>query len=101
MRAYVTDTAIALLLGAIGVVGTIAADHGRTMGTALDGKGLALVIAGALILSVRRLRPDAVLIGSALITSTYLIMGYPYGPILFAFLVAVFTAAHHLPPARS
>ena len=99
--ADVVDAVIAILLTAIGVVGTIFADHGREMGTALDGNGVALVVAAALILTVRRRWPAGVLMASAVITSAYLIIGYPYGPILFSFLIAVYTVARHLPPARS
>lgn len=101
MRAYWLDGLLAGVLAAIGVVGTIFADHGRTMGTVLDGKGVALVLAAALILVVRRRWPGPVLIASAVITSIYLISGYVYGPIFLSFLVAVYTAARHLPLAKS
>jgi len=97
----VADAVLAVVLAAIGVVGTIFADHGRTMGTALDGTGLALVVAAALILTVRRRWPAWVLVASAVLTSSYLIIGYTYGPIMFSFLVAVYTAARHLPLRRS
>lgn len=98
---YAVDTLLAVLLAAIGVVGTIFADHGRAMGTVLDSRGLALVVSAALILVVRRRRPGWVLMASAVIVSTYLIIGYVYGPIMFSPLVAVYTVARHLPLARS
>lgn len=101
MRANWLDGLLAALLAAVGVVGTVFADHGRTMGTLLDGKGVALVLAAALILVVRRRWPGPVLMASAVITSTYLISGYVYGPILVSFLIAVYTAARHLPLAKS
>jgi signal transduction histidine kinase len=59
------------------------------------------VVAAALILVVRRRWPAGVLVASAALISTYLILGYVYGPIFFSFLLAVYTLARHLPPARS
>ncbi|HEX6681899.1 MAG TPA: histidine kinase [Candidatus Limnocylindrales bacterium] len=96
-RSQVGDAVLAVVLAVIGVAGTVFADHGREMGTALDGLGVSLVVAAALALVVRRRWPAAVLIAVALLTSTYLVIGYTYGPILLSFLVAVYTVASHLP----
>lgn len=100
-RADIVDGLLTVPLAAIGVVGTIFADHGRAMGTALDGAGVALVAAAAVILVVRRRWPGPVLIASALIISAYLFIGYTYGPILFSLLVAVYTVARHLPRPKA
>src|SRR5215217_7410723 len=99
--ADIVDGLLAVPIAAIGVVGTIFADHGRAMGTALDGTGLALVVSAALILIVRRRWPVAVLIASASIISAYLFIGYTYGPILISLVVAVYTVARYVPAARA
>ena len=69
----------------------------------------ALVVVAALALAVRRRWPLATLArGDRGDRAAYLVLGYPYGPILLSFLVAVYTvarapaaAAGRRPPAAS
>jgi signal transduction histidine kinase len=95
-RADVADIALGALLLLIGVVGTLRADaiHGER---SIDGFGLALVVVAALLVTVRRRWPLGTLLASAAVTSTYLAVGYTYGPILLSFLVSVYTLARYRP----
>ncbi|MFD0747867.1 sensor histidine kinase [Phytohabitans flavus] len=56
-----------------------------------------LVVIVALALLVRRRWPLVTLAVATAGTSLYLALQYPYGPILLAFMVAVYTTARHLP----
>jgi signal transduction histidine kinase len=89
------DIALAV---ALAVVGGAAAAHVAVPG---DGWAFAMVVLTALVLVVRRRWPLVTLAAATVLTSAYLILGYPYGPILFSFLVAVYTVACHLPLSRS
>ncbi|MBO0868097.1 MAG: sensor histidine kinase [Micromonosporaceae bacterium] len=62
-----------------------------------DPLSIALILAATLPLALRRIWPLAVLAVATVATSGYLIVGYPYGPILVAFAVAVYTVAAWLP----
>ncbi|MFR9777996.1 sensor histidine kinase [Micromonospora sp. MS34] len=85
------DTAIALALLAIGLVGTGPAGVNAGIGT---GRATyPLVAVAALALAVRRRWPLATLAVVAAATTAYLLLGYPYGPILFSFVVAIYTVA--------
>ncbi|PZF97807.1 two-component sensor histidine kinase [Micromonospora deserti] len=92
-RESVGDGALALALLAVGLAGTgpAAADEGGTA----DGRGYALVVVAALALAVRRRWPFVTLAVAAVATTAYLVLGYPYGPILVSFFVAVYTVATH------
>lgn len=99
LRARLPDIAPALLVTFIGVIGTLAAAHrfpdpGIRM---IDPVGLALVLVSGLSLLLRRVVPLGVLGLVTLLVSSYLLLGYNYGPILLALLVAVFTVARNLP----
>ena len=91
------DGLLALVLAAFGVVGTLGAGARTDVDQPVDAWGIALVLFAALVLAVRRRWPLAVLVAATLATSTYLVLGYPYGPILLSFFVAVYTSARHLP----
>jgi signal transduction histidine kinase len=67
----------------------------------IDVQGYAMVVGAALVLTIRRRWPLLALAFTATSASAYLVVGYPYGPILVAFLVAVYTVARHLPLARA
>ncbi|SCL21295.1 Signal transduction histidine kinase [Micromonospora rhizosphaerae] len=89
------DALVALALVAIGLVGTGPA--GANEGIATGRATYPLVVAAALALAVRRRWPLATLaVGTAAVTA-YLVLGYPYGPILFSFFVAVYTVAAYRP----
>jgi signal transduction histidine kinase len=85
------DVLPALLITAIQVVGThFAASHqpGRN---SLDALGFALLAAGPLALLVRRRWPVEVLAFAFATTLTYVLLGYPNGPIWLAQIAALFT----------
>ncbi|GAB3692193.1 sensor histidine kinase [Saccharopolyspora tripterygii] len=99
LRPRVGDVGLALLVTAIGIVGTVAvhrwAGHGEH---ALDGLGIAFVVVAGGALVWRRRAPLVSLGVVAVAVSGYLVAGYRYGPILVMLLVAVYTAARHRPP---
>ncbi|SCF39437.1 Histidine kinase-, DNA gyrase B-, and HSP90-like ATPase [Micromonospora purpureochromogenes] len=94
-RVGVGDSALALGLLAFGLAGTrgAAASEGVTVG----GGAYALVAVAALALAVRRRWPLVTLAVGTLAATVYLLLGYPYGPILISFFVAVYTVAAHRP----
>jgi signal transduction histidine kinase len=96
-RSQIGDVLLASALMVVGVLGTLGADHVSDDDLPVDARGLLLVVVTVAVLVVRRRWPLATLGVAAVATSTYLVLGYPYGPILFAFLVAVYTVARHLP----
>ena len=77
------DGLLALAVCAIGLVGT--ANLGPRGGAiAPDRTAYALVVIAALALAGRRLAPLVTLAVATVATSTYLVLGYPYGPILLS-----------------
>ena len=94
-RGFAADAALAAGMLAFGLVGTAgaAANAGvvATVGT------YSLVAVAALVLAGRRRRPATTLAVSTAATLAYLLLGYPYGPILVAFFIAVYSVAAHLP----
>jgi signal transduction histidine kinase len=100
-RSLLGDTALAVVLAVLGVLGTAGADLRVDTDVPIDGRGYALVVAAALLLAVRRLWPLLTLGLVAVLASAYLVLGYPYGPILISFAVAVYTAARHRPLSTS
>ncbi|RZU73955.1 signal transduction histidine kinase [Micromonospora kangleipakensis] len=89
------DAVVALVLLGIGLVGT--APAGANEGIDTGRATYPLVAVAALALAVRRRWPLATLAVVTAATTAYLVLGYPYGPILFSFLVAVYTVAAYLP----
>ncbi|OLB77265.1 MAG: hypothetical protein AUI14_16670 [Actinobacteria bacterium 13_2_20CM_2_71_6] len=80
---------LAVAVGFIQVFGTQAAAHGQVPLRPLDAWGYLLLLAGPVALLVRRrYRVPAVAVTIAA-TVTYLLLGYPYGPVVFAPLVAI------------
>ena len=76
------DLALAVGLFGIGVLGTAPAGHNQDGSTAVTGWTYALVGIAALALVVRRRRPLVTLAVVSLTVAGYLVLGYPYGPIL-------------------
>ncbi len=77
------------LVALIQVVGSTAAGrHQVVERVPLDTFGYVLLVAGPLLLVLRRRWPVPVLLGTALITVVYLAAGYPYGPVFASFAVA-------------
>ncbi|MFC7528411.1 sensor histidine kinase [Actinoplanes sp. GCM10030250] len=56
-----------------------------------------LVACSALALVWRRLFPRRVLAATTLLTTVYLLLGFPYGPVFIPFAVSVYSVARHLP----
>jgi signal transduction histidine kinase len=93
-----------LLTGAVtvvGVIGTIATDRMTAVDRPVDALAIALVLVSALSTAFRRRWSLPVLAVVAALTSTFLLLGYPYGPIFFPFVVAVYTVAAHRPLATA
>jgi signal transduction histidine kinase len=95
-RGAVRDVAVALVLVVIGVAGTRRIDA-DTPDVQIGWFGYALVVLAPAALAVRRRWPLPVLGAVTAAATTYLLIGYPYGPILLSFLVAVYTVARHRP----
>jgi signal transduction histidine kinase len=81
-----------LAVGAFTVVGTFRAAEGQPFARPLDALGIALLLAGACGLVVRRRYPAAVLGFAAAAAFLYLSLDYPYGPVFLAGLVAMCSA---------
>ena len=96
------DVAMALTLGTVALLITaVFGDAWAPDDKSIDAWALALIAAAFLSLAVRRRRPLLTLAVATLATSIYLIESYPYGPILAAFFIAVYTVASTLPLAKS
>jgi len=70
---------------------------GPPTGRAIDPVGLALVMLAGAMLLLRRRRPLLTLAVVTAAVTTYLALGYAYGPVLATFLLAVYSVARHLP----
>jgi signal transduction histidine kinase len=81
-----------LAVGFFTVVGTFGASRGQPFARPLDALGIALLLAGAAALVVRRRYPAGVLGFAAAVAGVYLGLGYPYGPVFLAGLVAMCSA---------
>ncbi|MGC4867167.1 sensor histidine kinase [Micromonospora sp. DT53] len=89
--------ALALVLLGFGLLATGLAGDNQPGSTPVDAASRVLIAVAALALLVRRRAPVVALAVVTVATSTYLLIGYPYGPILVTFLVAVYTVAAWLP----
>ncbi|MEU8260598.1 sensor histidine kinase [Micromonospora sp. NPDC048999] len=91
----VFDALVALAMVVFGLFGTGPAGLNQGVGT---GRATyPLVVVAALALAVRRRWPLATLAVVTAATTAYLVLGYPYGPILISFFVAVYTVAAYRP----
>ena len=97
VRRRVGDILIAGVLLLFGVSGTPFAAQSQPTATRLDPLAYALIVLAAVALAVRRRWPVATLAVVCAATTAYLLLGYPYGPIMVAFSVAVYTLAVALP----
>ncbi|MFF2553108.1 sensor histidine kinase [Nocardia sp. NPDC058058] len=95
------DVLLALVVAAIQLgAGTLANEH-QTGTRGLDLLGYALLAAGPLLLTVRRRYPEPVFYAVLAITSAYLLIGYGYGPVFLALVVAFLTAGVRGPRWRT
>jgi signal transduction histidine kinase len=87
-----SDVAVALVVGAVQLVGTAFSAQSQPERQPLDALGFLLLAAGPLALVARNRRPDLVVALVTAVTLLYMLLGYPYGPVVLSFVVAVFTA---------
>jgi signal transduction histidine kinase len=83
-----------VVIGFIQVVGTnsVARHHTGWTGRPLDTFAYVLLLAGPALLLFRRQLPVQVCAGTAAIAGAYLLLRYPYGPIVLSVLVGYVTA---------
>src|SRR5688572_1418850 len=86
------DVALALIVGAIEIIGTHFVGQNQPDHRALDAVALALLAAGATALVFRRRYAGWVLIFAQGITLLYVILDYPKGPNFLTMIIAFFTA---------
>lgn len=90
------DLALAVCLGVLVLGWTYAIGPWMPTDRDLDALAYLLVSGTALALVWRRRAPLWVLAVTTALTTTYLLLGYPYGPILVMFAIAVYTVARYL-----
>jgi signal transduction histidine kinase len=93
VRRWLGDGLLAGALLLFGLGGTRFAAENQPLATDLDAASGWLIAVAAAVLVVRRRWPVAALAVSTAAVTTYLLRGYPFGPILVAFSVAVYTVA--------
>ena len=101
LRAWYGDVVRAALIAFVTVFWSAGADEYMHPDRSVDEFGAALLLTAAAALVVRRRVP---LVTLAVVTgalSAFLLLGYPYGPSLLAFLIAVYTVARHRPMRTS
>ncbi|RLP85231.1 sensor histidine kinase [Micromonospora sp. BL4] len=91
------DAALALVLLGFALLATGLAGDNQPGSRPVDAACRVLIAVAALALVARRRAPVATLGVVTAATTTYLVIGYPYGPILLTFLIAVYTVAVRLP----
>lgn len=95
MNRRTVDAAVAVGAAAALVVGSMAAAAGQPK--QLDGIGFALIVLAGLALAWRRTAPVATVVATVLVDGVYLLLGYPYGPIQLAMMLAIFELARLRP----
>ncbi|MGI5213654.1 sensor histidine kinase [Plantactinospora sp. CA-290183] len=96
-RAVLADVALAVALFAVAAPVTRFIGQHQPGAVPPDGWGYALIAACTLALAVRRRWPLGTLAVATVATSAYLVLDFPYGPVLLGYLVAVYTVAAYLP----
>ncbi|MET8353301.1 MULTISPECIES: sensor histidine kinase [unclassified Micromonospora] len=91
------DAALALVLLGFALLATGLAGNNQPGSRPVDAACRVLIAVAALALLARRRAPVATLAVVTVATTAYLVLGYPYGPILLTFLIAVYTVAARLP----
>jgi signal transduction histidine kinase len=83
-----------VVIGFIQVVGTrtVARHHTSGTGRPLDALAYALLVAGPVLLLYRRRWPVQVCAGTAAVAGAYLLLRYPYGPIVLSVVFGYVTA---------
>ncbi|TDU83538.1 signal transduction histidine kinase [Kribbella voronezhensis] len=81
-----------VVVSVIAVVGSFGASRGETDRRAADWFMVVLLLIGSVSLYWLRSRPIPVLWATVVSTLVYMLMQYAYGPVIFSFVIAVFTA---------
>ncbi|MEU6076068.1 sensor histidine kinase [Micromonospora sp. NPDC047074] len=100
-RAWLWGVLPAAALLVIGLGGTKASGVDQPDTVPVDRWAYVLVAGAAVALVLRRRWPVPVLLVVAAASSTYLVLDYPYGPILLSFAVAVYEVGARLAPGRA
>jgi signal transduction histidine kinase len=95
------DAVLAAVLVAAGLVAAPWVDKIRTVDRPVDAIAIALIVIAGGATALRRRWPVPTLIVVTAATAAYLTSGYPYGPILAAVAVAVYSVARHTPLLRA
>lgn len=103
LRTLLVDLAFATAVTAFMVVGTFGAagDDDLPAAAPLAPLTFLLIAVAGLALVVRRTWPLVALATTLAAVSCYLLIGYPYGPILFSIAITTYTVATLLPTSRS
>ncbi len=80
------------VVSVVAVVGSFGASRGETDRRAADWFMVVLLLIGSVSLYWLRSRPIPVLWATVVSTLVYMLMQYAYGPVIFSFVIAVFTA---------
>lgn len=91
----VGDIALAVVLAAVGVVTTAGMNQFSPVDRPVDLFGFVLAAGVGLVLATRRAHPVATLAANTTLLTVYLWMGYPYGPIMFIFSVAMYSVGRY------
>lgn len=92
-RPLAVDALSAVVIGTAVALASVPAAAGQPGVRGVDGPAVALVAAGAAGLVVRRRWPGAAMVVTLGTTMTFLVLGYPYGPIFVLGGVAMYSVA--------
>jgi signal transduction histidine kinase len=90
--AGVASLVLPLVVGAVQIVGSTFAAENQPEREPLDALGYLLLTAGPAALLWRERYPVVVLWTVILVTLTYLLVGYPFGPFVLSVILALYTA---------
>ena len=91
LGARVRRIALPLVMAFVAVVGSFGAANGQPDRRAADWFMVLLLLKASLALYWLRTHPIPVLWATVVATLIYMLMQYPYGPVIFPFIIAVFT----------
>ncbi|HEX7744722.1 MAG TPA: sensor histidine kinase [Micromonosporaceae bacterium] len=101
LSGVLADLALAAGLLALGFFATPLAGRNQPDAVPVDGLAYVLIAAAVAPLVVRRRWPLTALAVCTAAVSAYLVAGYPYGPILLTYVLAMYTVAVRLPTRRA
>jgi signal transduction histidine kinase len=100
-RRWTADAGLAAVLVLFGIVTVPYIESFRDVDRPVGAVGLALIVLTGAVLVARRRWPVVTLVVAAASTSAYLLLGYPYGPIMFSLAIAVYSVARRRPPLEA